>query len=169
MAFFKTPGMARLYSGVTNSTPCDFCNFSRKASQSAGGFASRSWLKKEMPCSVVTSSLSEGGASLARALAILSEKLSLRRLPTMVTMWCVAIECPSIESGNVSADINRIARNMQVHASSDFGNAAFAEVGPSKTGRRFGGPPFGHKPQGAADHPPLFGLMRNFSPVARLA
>jgi hypothetical protein len=47
-------------------------------------------LKKEMPCSVVTSSLSEAGASLASALAILSEKLSLRMLPTIVTMlWAI--------------------------------------------------------------------------------
>ena len=86
MAFFSTPGIERLYSGVTNSTPFDFCSFSRNASQSAGGAASRSWLKKEMPSSVVTSSFSEAGASLASALAILSEKLSLRRLPAMVTM-----------------------------------------------------------------------------------
>ena len=86
MAFFSTPGIERLYSGVTNSTPFDFCSFSRNASQSAGGVASRSWLKKEMPCSVMTSSFSEAGASLASALAILSEKLSLRRLPAMVTM-----------------------------------------------------------------------------------
>ena len=49
MAFFNTPGIERLYSGVTNSTPFDFCSFSRNASQSAGGLASRSWLKKEMP------------------------------------------------------------------------------------------------------------------------
>ena len=86
MAFFSTPGMARLYSGVTKRTPSDFCSFSRNASQSAGGAPSRSWLKKEMPCSVMTSSLSDAGASLASALAILSEKLSLRRLPTIVTM-----------------------------------------------------------------------------------
>ena len=86
MAFFSTPGIERLYSGVTNSTPFDFCSFSRNASQSAGGVASRSWLKKEMPCSVVTSSFSEAGASFASALAILSVKLSLRRLPTIVTM-----------------------------------------------------------------------------------
>jgi len=74
MAFFRTPGIARLYSGVMKMTPFDFCSFSRKASQSAGGFASRSWLKKEMPCSVITSSLSEPGASFASALATLSEK-----------------------------------------------------------------------------------------------
>ena len=37
MAFFSTPGIERLYSGVTNSTPFDFCSFSRNASQSAGG------------------------------------------------------------------------------------------------------------------------------------
>ena len=37
MAFFNTPGIERLYSGVTNSTPFDFCSFSRNASQSAGG------------------------------------------------------------------------------------------------------------------------------------
>jgi hypothetical protein len=35
---------------------------------------------------VVTSSFSEAGASFASALAILSEKLSLRSEPTMVTM-----------------------------------------------------------------------------------
>ena len=39
MAFFSTPGMARLYSGVTKMTPSDFWSFSRKASQSAGGLA----------------------------------------------------------------------------------------------------------------------------------
>src|SRR5438552_10057444 len=88
MAFFNTPGIERLYSGVTNRTPFDFCNFSRNASQSAGGAASRSWLKNEMPCNVVTSSLSEAGASFASALAILSVKLSLRRLLTIVTMEC---------------------------------------------------------------------------------
>jgi hypothetical protein len=96
MAFFRTPGIERLYSGVTNRTPFDACSFSRNASQSAGGFASRSWLKKERPCGVITSSLSVAGASLASTLAILSEKLSFRRLPTMVTMWCaVAMRCPS--------------------------------------------------------------------------
>src|SRR5271155_4763755 len=96
MAFFKTPGIERLYSGVTNRTPSDFCSFSRNASQSAGGEASRSWLKNEMPCNVVMSSLSEAGASFANVLAILSEKLSLRRLPTMVTMGCgVAMGFPS--------------------------------------------------------------------------
>ena len=94
MAFFNTPGIERLYSGVTNSTPFDFCSFSRNASQSAGGLASRSWLKKEMLSSVVTSSFSEAGASFASALAILSEKLSLRSEPTIVTMVWVAIGYP---------------------------------------------------------------------------
>ena len=42
ISFFNTPGIERLYSGVTNSTPLDFCNFSRNASQSAGGAASKS-------------------------------------------------------------------------------------------------------------------------------
>ncbi len=37
MAFFSTPGIERLYSGVTNSTPSDFWIFSRNATQSAGG------------------------------------------------------------------------------------------------------------------------------------
>ncbi len=86
MAFFKTPGMARLYSGVTKMTPSDFWIFSRSATQSAGGAPSRSWLKKETPCKVMTSSFSVSGASLAIALAILSVKLSLRRLPTMTAM-----------------------------------------------------------------------------------
>src|SRR5258707_5516664 len=95
MAFFSTPGIERLYSGVKNSTPFDFCSFSRNASQSAGGAASRSWLKKEMPCKVVTSSFSEAGASLASAWAILSEKLSLRRLPTIATTLWVAMGFPS--------------------------------------------------------------------------
>src|SRR5262245_12912640 len=85
MAFFSTPGIERLYSGVTNRIPFDCCSFSRNDSQSGGGFASRSWLKKEMPCGVMTSSFSEDGASLASALATFSEKLSLRRLPAMVT------------------------------------------------------------------------------------
>ena len=40
----------------------------------------------EMPAGVMTSSASELGASLASALAIFSEKLSLRRLPAIVTM-----------------------------------------------------------------------------------
>src|SRR5579871_1889346 len=90
MAFFKTPGMARLYSGVTKITPADFWIFSRNASQSAGGLASRSWLKKEMPCGVTTSSFNDAGASLANALAILRVKLSLRRLPAMTRMGCGA-------------------------------------------------------------------------------
>src|ERR1700680_2924412 len=97
MAFFRTPGIDRLYSGVTNSTPFDFCSFSRNASQSAGGAASRSWLKNEISCKVVTSSFSEAGASLASAWAILSEKLSLRRLPTIATTLWVAIGFPCFE------------------------------------------------------------------------
>ena len=32
MAFFSTPGIARLYSGVTMMTPFEACSFSRKAS-----------------------------------------------------------------------------------------------------------------------------------------
>jgi len=39
----------------------------------------------------MTSSFSDAGASLANALAIFKEKLSLRRLPAMVTMVWVAI------------------------------------------------------------------------------
>src|ERR1700739_4208053 len=41
-----------------------------------------------MPCKVTTSSLIVSGASLASALATLSEKLSLRRLPGITTtLW----------------------------------------------------------------------------------
>src|ERR1700756_5720829 len=94
MAFFRTPGIERLYSGVTKIKPFDFCSFSRKASQSAGGAASRSWLKNERPLSVTTSIFSGSGVSLASAFAIFSEKLSLRRLPTMVRMWW-GMGCPS--------------------------------------------------------------------------
>src|ERR1700682_3158177 len=95
MAFFNTPEIERLYSGVTNSTPFDFCSFSRNASQSAGGVASRSGLKNEMSCSVTTLSLSVSGASLASAVAILRVKPSLRRLPTMTTtLYGVAIGFP---------------------------------------------------------------------------
>src|SRR5712672_3155227 len=43
-----------------------------------------------MSCKGVTFSFSVSGASLASALAILSVKLSLRRLPTIVTMLCGA-------------------------------------------------------------------------------
>src|SRR3954451_20236724 len=88
MAFFNTPEIERLYSGVTNNTPFDFCSCSRNDSQSAGGFAFRSWLKNDRPCHVITFSLSVSGASFANALAILSVKLSLRRLPTMTAMLC---------------------------------------------------------------------------------
>src|SRR4029079_3471706 len=97
MAFFSTPGIERLYSGVTNSTASDFCSFSRNASQSAGGADSRSRLKKEIPPSVGTSSFSEAGASLASALAILSEKLSLRSEPTIVTLVWGAILHPFLK------------------------------------------------------------------------
>src|SRR5258708_7607108 len=85
MAFFNTPEIERLYSGVTNNTPFDFCSFSRNATQSAGGDASRSRLKNEISCKVVTLSFTLSGASLANALAILRVKLSLRRLPTITT------------------------------------------------------------------------------------
>ncbi len=90
MAFFNTPGIERLYSGVTITTPSDFCSFSRNATQSAGGLASRSWLKNDNPSRVTTSSLIEGGASLASALPTLSENASLRRLPIMTaTLWAM--------------------------------------------------------------------------------
>src|ERR1700682_6348198 len=95
MAFFNTPEIERLYSGVTNSTPFDFCTFSRNASQSDGGVASIPGLKNEMSCKVTTLSLSVSGASLASALAILRVKPSLRRLPTMTTtLYGVAIGFP---------------------------------------------------------------------------
>src|SRR6185312_3106651 len=83
MAFFRTPGTERLYSGVTNRTASAFLIRSRKLTQSAGGVASRSWLKNDNPPSVTTSSLSDDGASFVRALASLRENDSLRRLPTM--------------------------------------------------------------------------------------
>jgi hypothetical protein len=57
---------------------------------------------------------------------------------------------------------------MQVHASNYFGNAAFAKAAliakraaPDRSG------PFNN--QGDFPHPGLWGLIRNFSPVARLA
>src|SRR6202008_1059250 len=125
MAFFKTPGIERLYSGVTKITPFDFCSFSRNASQSAGGAASRSWLKKEMPPSVVTASLSAAGASLASAFATFSVKLSLRRLPTIATTWW-GMGCP-FSSRNRQLHLTRIARWMQVQGPSIFGNAVFAQ------------------------------------------
>src|SRR5690242_9278131 len=96
-------------------------------------------------------------------------------------------------SGN-GAHLNRIAEKMQVHGPRIFGNAAFAEAAskaegpPLRPARAFAlsfrdGPKdqtrnleisgfdAAHRPDGGSDqlHPPLFGLMRNFSPVARLA
>src|SRR6266700_2785321 len=109
MAFFRTPGIERLYSGVTNNTPFDFCSFSRNASQSAGGAASKSWLKKETSCRVVTSSFNDAGASLARALAILSDKLSLRREPTIVTTVWLAIGFP-FEAGTTASHLAASAK-----------------------------------------------------------
>src|SRR5258708_25167743 len=48
-----------------------------------------------MSCKVTTLSLSDSGASLANALAILSVKLSLRRLPTITTtLYGLAIGFP---------------------------------------------------------------------------
>src|SRR3984885_10138799 len=93
IAFFNTPEIARLYSGVTNNTALDACSISRNFTQSAGGAASRSWLKNEMPCKVTTLSFNVSGASFASALAILREKLSLRRLPTMTaTLYGAGME-----------------------------------------------------------------------------
>src|SRR6202051_4721435 len=117
MAFFNTPGIARLYSGVTNKTPFDFCSFSRNATQSAGGVASRSWLKNEISFSVVTSSFSDAGASLASALAILSVKLSLRRLPAMTTtLWGVAMGCPLVAGRRVGLADNLAASGNDASA-----------------------------------------------------
>jgi hypothetical protein len=73
-------------------------------------------------------------------LAILSEKLSLRSEPTMVTTVWVAIEYPSW-SGSACPPLRQIARKMQVHG---MGFVASSRENPSatdrkcKTGRLFG-------------------------------
>src|SRR6267142_5736941 len=143
MAFFSTPGIERLYSGVTNSTPFDFCSFSRKASQSVGGAASRSWLKNEMSCSVVISSFSVSGASLASALAILSVKLSLRRLPTIVTMGCGAAIDEILCWNGTGCLASRTCKKMQVHEigfwegmTENFYSAAVARKGAAASIQR---------------------------------
>src|SRR6266566_5601054 len=69
-----------------------------------------------MSCKVVTFSFSMSGASLASALAILSVKLSLRRLPTIVTMlYGAAIGGDPLLKRNRLPCTSRTCQKMQVH------------------------------------------------------
>src|SRR6267142_1644587 len=69
-----------------------------------------------MSCKGVTSSFSVSGASLASALAILSVKLSLRRLPTIVTMlYGAAMGGDPLLERNRSPCTSRTREKMQVH------------------------------------------------------
>src|SRR5215472_18420767 len=82
MAFLSTPGIERLYSGVTNSTASAALILLLNATHEAGGFASMSWLKNVSSAISMISGSSVGGATLMNVLAILRLKDSLRRLPT---------------------------------------------------------------------------------------
>src|SRR6266478_8350006 len=69
-----------------------------------------------MSCKGVTSSFRVSGASLASALAILSVKLSLRRLPTIVTtLYGAAIGGDPLLERNRLPCTSRTCKKMQVH------------------------------------------------------
>src|SRR3954465_9954383 len=71
-----------------------------------------------MPCSVITLRLSVSGASLVKALASLSVKLSLRRLPTMRAMgYGVAMGIPLKRRRRMgcSGKLAMSCKKMQVH------------------------------------------------------
>src|SRR3979490_830953 len=74
-----------------------------------------------MRCKCVTFAFSVSGASLASALAILSVKLSLRRLPTIVTMlYGAAMGYPfDAGAGTAFRSTSPYPRTMQVH---EYGN-----------------------------------------------
>src|SRR5215210_4059919 len=68
-----------------------------------------------MSFKVTRFSLSVSGASFVKALAILSVKLSLRRLPTMTTMFWMAMGCPFGARMGFEPNLAKPRRKMQVH------------------------------------------------------
>src|SRR5690349_16906223 len=96
-----------------------------------------------MPFSVVTSSFSEAGASLASALAIFSEKLSLRKLPTMVTILWVAMGFPwdfLREKRNAGFTYARTARPCKCMHRAIWETLRSRKPVPNQTGRPCGRP-----------------------------
>src|SRR5690606_17931320 len=86
IAFFKTPGTERLYSGVKNKRPSAALISFRKSTHSFGGFSSKSSLNQGSPDMSKSSIDKDSGAIAIIALAVLRLKDSLRRLPTITAI-----------------------------------------------------------------------------------
>src|SRR5690554_2203558 len=91
IAFFKTPGTERLYSGVRNKIPSTALIFSFNATHSFGGFASRSSLNIGRQDMFNSSIDKDSGAIAINALAVFRLKDSLRRHPTITAILCFFI------------------------------------------------------------------------------
>ena len=94
MAFFSTPGIERLYSGVTNSRPCAPLTPAFSRLTCSDGVASWSWLYSGRSSMRTCSKLKSGGASAARAVASLRLIESLRMLPTTTAILIELMESP---------------------------------------------------------------------------
>jgi hypothetical protein len=86
MAFFSTPGIERLYSGVTNSNPEAACSSAFSRLTGAAWLASSSWLYRGRSPISTWLKLKSAGPSLASAVANWRLSDSRRRLPTTTAM-----------------------------------------------------------------------------------
>src|SRR3546814_15505453 len=102
MAFFSTPGMERLYSGVTNSRPCEaeISAFSRLTESAC--LSSSSWLYKGRSPISNGWHVKSGGTSRVSAMANLRLKESFLRLPTTPALleWAMMRELKGVGLGN---------------------------------------------------------------------
>ena len=69
MAFFSTPGIERLYSGVMNSTPCAAAMPAFRRVTDSGGWPSLSWLYSGKSSMRTGTRLKSAGNSFASAVA----------------------------------------------------------------------------------------------------
>src|SRR5690554_3895999 len=87
MAFLSTPGMDRLYSGVTNSKPCDAEISAFKRLTLSAWLASSSWLYRGRSPISSFLKVNSGGPSLINALASCRLKDSCLKLPITTAIW----------------------------------------------------------------------------------
>ncbi|MCY1361597.1 hypothetical protein D9M69_482670 [compost metagenome] len=97
MAFFSTPGIERLYSGVTNSTPCAAATSLLRRFTGAAWLPSSSWLYSGRSSMRRVSNVKSDGARCASASASLWLNESLRRLPTMTAIRVCAMGWNSLK------------------------------------------------------------------------
>src|SRR3546814_20022783 len=91
MAFFRTPGIELLYSGVRNSTPRAAAIARLRRVTDSAGLPSSSWLYSGRPSIRSCPNENSDGANWPRAIASLRLQEARRRLPpaTVLALWLI--------------------------------------------------------------------------------